>query len=344
MKRFRGITFSLISFAFVWQLYAAPRADVKQVSESRVQFKGTLGAVMRFMGANKPIRTATYLKGNVLRTDHFDKKGKLTNSQIIDLDKGLILQIDHKKKKYTQMTLEEWKEMIQASMEAFGQPAEETEPEEEQKTRVEWDFQVDVQKPGDHRKIAGYEAEKAILTITVTGRTMEEQESGEMEETGRGGLKVISTIWLGKSVAGMEEMKAFRQRLAEELGFQPGEGGMKRMLKAIAESHPAIVAALERVKKETEKLEGVPLETHTVYASWGETKKQESMEEEEEVPKSVGGLLKGFGRKLRKKKKKDKNKPNVLMETRNRTVELKTKSLPADLFAAPQGYKLITKE
>ncbi len=83
MKRIQGIYIFFLIVALSVQVAALPAPDVKHVTESKFEFKGPLGLMMRLFGGNKPTKTVTYLKGNVLRSDQFDSKGRLTQSQIL---------------------------------------------------------------------------------------------------------------------------------------------------------------------------------------------------------------------------------------------------------------------
>ncbi len=344
MKRIQGIYIFFLIVSLSVQVAALPAPDVKHVTESKFEFKGPLGLMMRLFGGNKPTKTVTYLKGNVLRSDQFDSKGKLTQSQILDLDRGVLIQIDHQEKQYSEISFAEWKKNLEAMRESM-QEAEMEQPSSEEMDKdpdkdVKWDIQVDIETPGDTRKIAGYQAEKVILRLKLTADVKERnQETGEMEDSGKGGINVISTIWVSKNVPGFDEMKSFQTKLAEKLGYAPADFRLGNMVNQLQESYPQLAAALERFDEEKEKLDGVPLETHTVFESWGESRKQDMDEDEMEIPKSVGGLFKGLGKKLAKKKKKNDKKASELLKTVTRTLELKTDALSADLFAVPQGYQ-----
>ncbi|MDQ7052915.1 MAG: hypothetical protein Q9P14_08495 [candidate division KSB1 bacterium] len=346
MKKAKAVLVSVFMVALSAQLIALPAPDIKHVTESKFEFKGTLGLMMRLFGGNKPVKTVTYLKGNVLRTDKLDKKGKLVETQILDLDREVLIHINHKEKQYTETSFDEWRESLEALRETMAEAKSPEQPQAEEMeppdTEVKWDVEVDIDTPGDTKKIAGYKAEKVVIRLKLTADVKErDEETGEMEEAGQGGVNVIATVWLSKNVPGLDEMKAFQQRLAEKLGFSPSGTNISSMLQKLQEAYPQLAAALQRVDAEKEKLDGVPLESHTVFESWGESK-QQSMEEEEEIeiPKSVGGLFKGLGKKLAKKKKKEK-KATELLKTVSKTLELKAENLSADLFAIPKGYKLI---
>ncbi|RMD93725.1 MAG: hypothetical protein D6814_15240 [Calditrichaeota bacterium] len=334
-------------------LNASPLPDVKQATETRVHFKGTLGTIMRFLGANKPIRTVNYLKGNVLRTDKLDKKGKkVEQSTIIDLDKEVFVTINHKKKTYSQMTFAEWRQMLQSSIGHYreaGEEQEEESSESEEKPEMKLNFKLDIQTPGDKKDIAGNRAEKVILKMSAEAEAQEkESEAGAQGNINRGGLVITSTQWLSTSAKGLQEMKDFRRRLAAKLGMEPEKMGLQKIMDQLMQSNPELAEAMKKVEQEKDKLNGISLESHTVFATWAEGKSGEMGSEESEQmapPKSVGGLLKGFGKKFgkKKKKKKDASQPNVLLETTTKTLSYSTQPISMDLFAIPQNYKLLKK-
>ncbi len=101
-------------------------------------------------------------------------------------------------------------------------------------------------------------------------------------------------------------------------------------------SNPELAAAIERVKEESKKLQGVPMRVETRYETYGESKQQAQAEEEEKAPKSFGGLLKGFAKKKAKKKDKDSN---VLLTTYTRVTKFDASPLSDDLFVIPAKYK-----
>lgn len=67
---------------------------------------------MKFFGAGKPRTSIEYYQGNLCRSDYLDEKGQNTTSQIIDLDRELFINIDHKGKKFTQMTFAEFRQLM----------------------------------------------------------------------------------------------------------------------------------------------------------------------------------------------------------------------------------------
>lgn len=318
-------------------------ADVKQKSTTKMDFKGVLGTVMKLFGAERPQHTVTYVKGNLMRTDRLDKKGKkVEETDIVDLDRELFIHIRHKKKKYSQMTFAEWREMIETGLQGLTMPRDEDQGEKSQpETEVKWDFNFDVETPGEKETIAGYEAEKVILKLNVEAEVTEKAGADQPEQKAAGGLKVTSTHMVAKDVAGMDELREFNLKLAEKLGLNVGETGLAGVLSQVMQSNEQLAAAMEKMREEGEKLDGVPLRVHTVFETWGQqqTDMKKDPQQDVKIPTSVGGLFKKFG-----KKKKKPDAPNVLLEITTELKMFETTSLSEDLFKVPAKYKLVKTE
>jgi hypothetical protein len=342
----RSTRIPLIAILMVGILALAfsPLPDVKITSTTKLTFKGALGTMMKMFGGNKPITTTQYIQGNKARTDNFDEDGKVTSSSIIDLDREVFVNIDHKKKEYTEMTFAEFRNMLSKGM--SGQAKEEAKSEKSE-PEVKWSFDVKVDKTGEKKIVAGYDAEKIILTLTAQAE--KQAESGKAGEMEKGGMIVTSTNWMASEVKGYEEMKAFQKAFVEKLGMMPGSGGLAGILESITKSNPQLAESMKKLEQEGKKLQGVPLMTESVFETWGEPSQetQEEVEtpaEEQETPKSVGGLLGGLGKKLGKKavkKEEDTGSSGraVIMQSLSETTSIISAPVDAGLFSVPSGYK-----
>jgi len=314
------------------------QADVKKESTTQLDFKGTLGAIMKFFGAGKPSITAEYYKGDIYKSDAIDEKGKLTRSEIIDLDRELFISIDHKKKQYSQMTFDEWRQMIEQNIQKMESTKEDQAKEDE--PEVEWDFRIDISKPGETEMIAGKKAEKVIITLEITAKATDKD-----TKTEQGDMIVTSTNWMVDEPEGQKEIDNFHKKLFKRLGVLPGKGGLEEMMSKINQSNPKLAEAINKMQGESKKLSGVPLRTQTVY----ETKSaattpgdQEEMKKETEIPTSIGGLMKGFGKKIAKPDK-EKSDQNILMESKTEVTTFGVTSIDSKEFEIPGNYKLQKK-
>ena len=328
----------LVLCTMVWA--ASLIADVKQESTTKMDFKAGLGTMMKLFGAEKPIRTVEYVKGNLHRSDRLDKKGKkVEETTITDLDREMFITINHKKKKYTEMTFAEWKEMLQSGLQGLTIPKGEEgeEPPDEDMPEVKWSFKLDIETPNESEEIAGHKTHKVILKINVEAEATKKAEGDEPAQKAKGGMKVISTNMMAKTVEGAHELRDFQMRLAEKLGFKPGQGGIADILAKVMQSNEQLAEAIKKMQEEGDKLEGVPMRNHTVFETWGESPDEQARKDDEnQIPKSIGGLFKKFG----KKKDKDKSKSNVLLEIKTEIKRYDTSPLSADIFMVPAKYKL----
>ena len=324
-------------FVFLIVLTSFVFPDVKYTSTTLMNLEGVTGAMLRFFGAARPVKTVDYYKGNMKRSDTFDKKGDLTTTNIIDLDKELFINIDHKKKTFTQMTFDEWRQMIESTLESLGESeyGDAESENEEPSAEVKWSLDVDVKETGEKETIGGKKCDKVIMILDLDAEaTSTDVEEGETPETAKGGIIVTSTQWLyrGDNRA-KKEMDGFNKRLAEKLGVLPDKANMQDMMAEIIKSNSQLGEAIEKMKEEGQKLKGMPMRSRTIYETKidpetaqkirDEKAKQEE-EEKTEIPTSVGGLLGGFGKKMMKKhiQKDDEVKErSTLMTTTTEVLE-----------------------
>ena len=334
MKRNAAIVAMLIIAFF---MATNIQADVKKESTTQLDFKGTLGAIMKFFGAGKPSTTAEYYQGDIYKSDAIDEKGKLTRSEIIDLDKELFISIDHKKKQYSQMTFDEWRQMIEQNIQKMESTKEDQAKEDE--PEVEWDFRIDISKPGETEMIAGKKAEKVIITLEITAKATDKD-----AKTEQGDMIVTSTNWMVDEPAGQKEIDNFHKKLFKRLGVLPGKGGLEEMMSKLNQSNPGLAEAIKKMQEESKKLSGVPMRTQTVYVtkSTAASGEQEEMKRDTEIPTSVGGLMRGLGKKIAKPDK-EKSDQNVLMESKTEVTAFGVTSIDSKEFEIPGNYKLQKK-
>jgi hypothetical protein len=227
---------------------------------------------------------------------------------------------------------------MEGEFEESEEMEEDWEEPEEDTGEVDWELDVDVSRPGDKETIAGMEAEKVVVTLTMTAKVTEE-ESGE-GESAEEEMKVTSSQWLAQEVEGYGEIEAFQKEMAEKLGLMPGRGFMESITAAITQSNPGLAEAMQELQEESGSLAGVALRVHTVYESEkGATMDEKATEEEKEIPKSVGGFLKGFGKKAVEAKKEEAGS-GVLLETTTEITRYEVGDIASDRFEIPEGYEL----
>lgn len=324
---------TLTVLAFGVCAFANP--GVKHVSTTTVKFHGFLGTMMKMGGGNKPMTQTVYVQGNQQRTDHMNEKGELVTSNIIDLDREVFINVNHKKQEYSETTFAEWKALFEK---AKGESSGKTKEQSKSDIKVEFDVKVD--RTNERQAIAGYDAQKAILTMKAKG----EQQSSANSPGGSGTMLIVSNHWLAKDVKGYEEMQAFHRAFAVKIGMQFTEAGSQDFMKAMSQMNPEMMKGLEKLAEEGKKLEGFALRTETSFETEGgaQAAAGSSQSNTQEMPSSVGGLLGGLGKKMAKKPQEENaSGKNVLFESTTETVELKSGTLKADLFAAPAEYKKV---
>ncbi|MBD3218969.1 MAG: hypothetical protein GF310_11895 [candidate division Zixibacteria bacterium] len=327
--RSRIILAALIIFMFA----LAAQADVRHESVIEYKFSGALGTVMKVFGMGKPIKTVEYYSDNVMRSDELDKKGKVRNSEIIDLEKELFISIDHKKKRYTQMTFDEWRQQLEEMMANYEEmQAEQEEEEYEEEGGREYTYEMDIQVADETEEVNGFEARKMTMTIDVYSK-----EKGSDEEPVKE-MTIISDHWLTPELEGNQMIQDFNRRLAEKLGMNPEEGQMASMFQQIAQSSPELVDAMQKMEAEGEGLDGVPVKTVTVFKS---VKTPEDESEQEEEESGGGGLFGGIKKKAAKKViGGGDDEPDVLLELHSNIMDHSTEELEATTFTVPEKYKL----
>lgn len=344
MKNSRIVVLSILLVGILAMAFS-PLPDFKSTTVTTMAFKGMLGTMMKMFGANKPMTSTQYIQGNKSRTDNMNDEGKLTTSSIIDLDREVMINIDHKKKEYTETTFAEMLQRFKELKEKMKQP----EPEgQKDQPEVKVSFTVKVDRTGEKKTIAGHETEKIVLTLTATGEGTDNQTG----ETGKGGMVVTSTNWMASSVQGYEDVRAFQTAFAEKMGEMVNANSMAQMMESLRKMNPELAEAMKKLEQEGKKLQGVALTTNTVFATWAEGSAtaapapQAEKTEESSTPKSVGGLLGGFGKKLGQKAvKKDESASSndgrsVLLESTMEVTAIGSSSVDAELFMTPPaGYK-----
>jgi hypothetical protein len=311
-------------------------ADVRTEQKSQVQFGGMLGRVFNLFGgkaAREGVTSTVAVKGN--------RKVTTTGntSQIIDLDEEKIYDIDLRRKTYKVTTFAE----LRRQMEEARRKAEEAarresgsgeKPQEAQKPEKELEVDFDVKTTGETKSLAGFNTNRAIMTITVRekGKTIEQS----------GGLVLTSDMWLAPQQKSLNEVAEFDMRYAQKLYGGISGVSADQMAMAMA-MYPMMRQAVERMSKERTELEGTPIMT-TVTFEAVKSAEQIEAEKKQEQPQSkpsggLGGMLGGALAKRMKKPSEDEQKPRVMVMTSTiETLKISTDVAAADL-AIPAGFK-----
>lgn len=321
----------IVVTAILFCAFSKLSADVVHESKTQMQMFGTLGTLSKIFGLGKPIQTIYYYSGDRMRSDVLDDKGEAKTSEIVDLEKELFITLDHKKQKYTQITFAEWRKQLEDAM-AKMKESEEKQGKESEEPQKEWTVEFDMSKPEGTEDVNGRQTEKAIMTLIV-----KEKPKTPAEDTVGARLKLTSTSWLCPKLDGSDEIDAFNKKLAEKLGFGFDEAKSRNVWEQIMQSYPQIKDIADTLREKGKDLEGTPVRTHAVYETIGQVKPA-GQEETEGTPTSVGGLLKGLGKKT---VKKDEDKgPKPLIEITNDVLRQEVTPVDQTIFTIPEKYKL----
>ena len=326
---------------------------VTVTSSTSMKGAGMLGTMIKLAGGGGSSTSTTYISGHKLRTDNKD------NSVIIDVDGGRFVTIDHKKKTYTVMTFEQMAAMMSAA--ADSMKAAKARGEAEQKkakaedSKYEMDYSIKVDPTGERQKIAGYDASRTFLTISMGAH-----EKGQEARADEGKMTVLVDQWLSTSAPNAVAMREFQRAYAAKLGREFSDP-MKQMA-ALFNSNPQMKEGMAAAAKEMAKQQGIPLRSSIYFvvvpegktldrqlAVAGGEKAQAEAKAEQKEEKPKGGLfgkLKAAAAAAEQKgEENQKGAPKdaqqaTLFSTLTEVQEIKS-GVPADAFSIPAGYKEI---
>ncbi len=217
---------------------------------------GTIVGMMKMVGTfskaarqiGDPILTTVMVKGN--RMTRISKD----SSEIIDLDKGTVTEIDNIKKQYTVMTFEEMRQRMEAAM-AKAKSQQKSAPEQPASGAqdVSMKFNVHVKNTGTTKDIVGLSATESILTMNMEATDKKSGQSGN--------LAITNDMYLAPEIPGYEEVREFYKRYALKMGSVMGQSmnsAINPQLMAMMQQ-PAAGQGMADMAKEMAKLKGVPV-------------------------------------------------------------------------------------
>ena len=233
-------------------------------SVSNVHFYGSLGTVVsigaKLGGANMhDIQTTTSVAGHKMRVESEN------TATIIDADAGRFTSVDHKQKTYTSFTFDEMATAMQQATESARANAQKAKAEQAKdpkarKDSVTVNYKVAVDRPGEHAKVAGYDAERVFLTITIEAEATPEGQKTEQV----GSMVFLIDQWRSNDAPQIAALAEFQRAYAQRVGqtFRPTVEG----LQAAFSSDPRIKTGFEAAGKELAKVPGVALRSVTYVA------------------------------------------------------------------------------
>jgi hypothetical protein len=217
---------------------------------------GSIVTMMKMAGAfssqarkaGEPVVSSIYIKDNRMANVSPD------STEIIDLDKETITQIDNIKKTYTVMTFAQIRQQIEAAREEMKkkqaeQPAPATPAPNPNQDNVKMSFDVKVRNTGAQKQVSGLDSKEAILTMTMNATDQTTQQTAAMA--------ITNDMWMVPEIPGYTQVRDFYKRMAEKMG--PVTAGIGMDMSKMLAQQPGATQALSDMGKEMQKLDGVPV-------------------------------------------------------------------------------------
>ena len=184
--------------------------------------------------------------------------GKSGNSsQIIRLDKGVVYDVQHADKKYTELPFAPLRAAMQKSMEAIQQASEAQAQTQQQQLPVDaedcqWSPPVvEARETGEHATIAGFDTARATVSVKQTCTDPKTSKACDM----------VWTIdqWLSSQAPGADESKAFALNYAQQLGIDAAS--MKAMQGRMQQAYGEYKSSWTEAMDKASQFQGYPLKT-----------------------------------------------------------------------------------
>ena len=182
----------------------------------------------------EPMLSTISIKGNRMVRKSADQ------ATIIDLDQQTITTVHFTDKTYSVVTFEQLKQQMAAA-------AEKMKSRDNQPQQGDMSFDVKVSDTGQTKVINGNNTHEMMMVMTMTAS------STDPKDKGQGALNMVNHVWIAPNVSGYGEVRDFHRRMAETLGWVPGENPLI--------SRPDMAKAMGQAYKEASKLDGMPLLT-----------------------------------------------------------------------------------
>jgi hypothetical protein len=302
--------------------------------------------------ATQPTTSTIMIHGS--RMVHVDSH----TTEIIDLDQQSITYIDTDKHTYSIVT---FAQMQQAMAKAAAQGKDKG-SQTSASSAQQMSFSAHISNSGATRQINGQTAKEALLTLTMLT-------TADDSSNTKAGMAATSEMWLVNDAPGMDEMRKFNQRLAEELAVDMDATPVASLLAA----QPGSSQALADLKKESAKMSGLPVLQITRVgvspdgqplpapstAPLADDQKQGSSTDSgsqstNEKPSRFGGFGRALGGALMRQKSpassdsdtasgKDSNgtAAGVLLESQTQLFNFSTAPIEGGTFQVPAGYRQV---
>lgn len=335
-------------------------------STSSVRVYGALGTFVRMAarlggGHMSDVQSTVYVAGHKMRNNSED------HGVIVDVDAERLTNIDDKQKTYSSITFGEMAAAMQQAMDSARQQggqrntSQRTEQQKNNgKSEVTFKYDVKTDRPGQHEKIAGYDAERIFVTISIEADAIDTTKANAQPEQA-GTLVLLLDQWRSQNAPQFAAMQEFQRAYAEKAGevFRPQTDA----LKSAFNFDPRIKEGFAVAAKEMAKMSGVVMR-QTIYAAvvppgmnfdrqlvLNDAAAAPDTAKKEDAPKKgrFGGLMgaiKSAAEQANKNassggdKSTSQPKQATLLSMTEQVTSV-TPGTPADVFQPPQGYRAI---
>jgi hypothetical protein len=303
---------------------------------------GMIAGMMKVAGAfsrqaREPMRSTVAVKGDRMI------QGNEMHLQIIDLGKETITTVDFRKRTWSVMTFAEMAQALERLSEKM-----------KEKQSGEMQFKVSANATGQTRQIGGAEAKEMLLKMEMEGT---DAQSGQ-----KGGMLILSHMWMAPKAPGYQEVTDFYRRMAQKLAWTPGTS-------MFSMGRPDVAKGMTEVYKEMSKMDGMPVLQEinmTVEGQSGSeaqgqaqpTEQPPAQQQAEPAPSlgsALGSALGGrFGLGRRKKKENAdqtatapppaSSSPGSLIEMSTELSNFSAAPVDASRFEVPAGFKQVESD
>jgi len=237
-------------------------------------------------------------------------------------------------------TFEEMRRQIQDAMaKAHSQSAKR---EASQEKQPEFTVDFNLKESGEKKKINGYDAREVVMTITVHDKNKKPEE---------GAMVLTSNMWLAPKIAAMKELEDFDRRFAEKL-LLPFAADYAQQMAPMVAMYPGLKEGMGKLQAEKVNMDGTSVLTVIrMQVTGGADQNTQNTQappaqqnKQSEIPRSLGGLLGGLGRKAASKDDNNKaadkggDKTASLMTINDELLSVTTTVADADV-SIPTGFK-----
>jgi hypothetical protein len=350
-----SITSTLIAGLTSFIVFGAAHADV--TTQERMSLAGE--GMMKF--ANMHGTTTTTIAGDRARTDSdltFESGlvrtfsgGAGQTTEIVRLDQDKIIDINNKKKTYTETTFAEKRAQMQEMMEKMqkSQGAQQQQTSGVDESECEWsDPKADVKRTGEKAMVGGYQSER--VTIVATQSCRNKKKPAEVCDFG-----LVLDQWIAPGFEASKETIAYQQAYAERLGL--GAASSRDFAERAQSMFGRYKGIFEQIGAKMKDIKGYPVKS-TMGLGVGGPQCQDTQKVQQQggpqSPPSIGGALGGalggmFGGKKKAEPAPEPTTPPTtmpgglisLMSLTTELVSVSRDAIPPATFELPPGLKKV---